>query len=176
MTLLVNISNCWLTGNMMCYDSCADDKTFKEGVAVWVYNPQRRIGLTLKLMHPWEEPYTDAVYPIQLIALAKPTVVQINHLWDYTGGNQPSWYEAAVETCPQMAEIQDPEQELSTDFQEREKTVLQHSRFTAPCIVCCLRVALSRLMGTLLKISDHRALASKSASSFPCCRDNNFWP
>ena len=50
------------------YDLRADDITFKEGDAVWLHNPRKKVGHSPKLMRPWEGPYTiikvlnDVVY------------------------------------------------------------------------------------------------------------------
>ncbi|GBM42498.1 hypothetical protein AVEN_80016-1 [Araneus ventricosus] len=62
------------------YDSRATDHYFKEGNLVWMYNPKRRRGLSPKLQHNWEEPYTvvkklkDVVYIVQRLPNAKPKV------------------------------------------------------------------------------------------------------
>ncbi|GBL98624.1 hypothetical protein AVEN_139300-1 [Araneus ventricosus] len=71
------------------YDSRATDHHFKEGDLVWMYNPKRRRGLSLKLQQNWEGPYTvvkklnDVVYRVQRSPNAKPKVIHINRLAPY---------------------------------------------------------------------------------------------
>ncbi|KAJ8916965.1 hypothetical protein NQ315_008365 [Exocentrus adspersus] len=50
---------------------------FKEGDTVWLYQPQRKKGLSPKLQRPWEGPYlivknNDLMYRIQMSPKAKP--------------------------------------------------------------------------------------------------------
>jgi len=69
------------------------------GNVVWLYNPQRKKGLSPKLQRPWQGPYTvtkrinDLVYRIQLRASTKPKVVHRNRLWLYSGDDPPSWFQ-----------------------------------------------------------------------------------
>ena len=78
---------------------------------MWLYNPQRKKGLTQKMQRPWQGPYVitkqinDLVYRIQLGPRAKPKVVHRNRLWRYSGMNVPTWYHA-------------PEQEQSVSSNE----------------------------------------------------------
>ena len=80
------------------YDLRADDITFKEGDAVWLHNPRKRVGHSPKLMRPWEGPYTitkvinDVVYRIQLTPRSKAKVVHRNRLWKYAGEDPPTWF------------------------------------------------------------------------------------
>ena len=77
------------------YDTRASTSQFNRGNPVWLYNPQRKKGISPKLMRPWKGPFTvtkclnDLVYRIQLGPRTKPkwfiataygnTVVQILH-------------------------------------------------------------------------------------------------
>ncbi|GBM40817.1 Retrovirus-related Pol polyprotein from transposon 412 [Araneus ventricosus] len=71
------------------YDSGATGHHFKEGDQVWMYNPKRRRGLSPKLQHNWEGPYTivkklnDVIYRVQRSPNAKPKVIHINRLTPY---------------------------------------------------------------------------------------------
>ncbi|KAJ8914919.1 hypothetical protein NQ315_016073 [Exocentrus adspersus] len=69
---------------------------FKEGDAVWLYQPQRKKGLSPKLQRPWEGPYlivkiNDIVYRIQKSPKAKPKVVHVERLSLYPGKDPPTW-------------------------------------------------------------------------------------
>ena len=80
------------------YDVLAQNKPLNVGDAVWLYNPQRKKGLSPKLSQPWQGPYTvtkkinDIVHRIQLTANTKPKVIHRNRLWIYNGSNAPSWF------------------------------------------------------------------------------------
>ena len=82
------------------YDLPLQCPQLEAGDAVWLYNPQRKKGLTPKLQRPWEGPYTvikrinDLVYRIQLAPKAKAKVVHRNRLWCYSGANVPTWHKA----------------------------------------------------------------------------------
>ncbi len=82
------------------YDLSLSCPLLEAGDATWLYNPQRRKGLTPKLQRPWQGPYViinrinDLVYRIQLNPTAKPKVVHRNRLWHYGGANAPTWYTA----------------------------------------------------------------------------------
>ena len=79
------------------YDCRAEDSKLHTGDPVWLYNPQRKKGISPKLMRPWKSPFVvtkclnDLVYRIQLGPRTKPKVVHRNRLWKYTGENPPSW-------------------------------------------------------------------------------------
>ncbi|GBM33654.1 hypothetical protein AVEN_203694-1 [Araneus ventricosus] len=68
------------------YDSGATGHHFKEGVHVWMYNPNRRRGVSPKLQQTLEGPYTivkklkDVIYRVPN---AKPKVILINRLTPY---------------------------------------------------------------------------------------------
>ena len=88
------------------YDLRADDTTYEEGDAVWLYNPRRLPGLTPKFMKPWEGPYVvlkrinDLIYRVQLTKRSKPKVVHRNRLWEYSGPNPLTWFKKASSQSP----------------------------------------------------------------------------
>lgn len=71
------------------YDSKAAEGGFKAGDLVWLYNPQRRRGLSPKLQKDWEGPYkvikriNDVVFRIQKLPKGKKRVVHVNRLAKY---------------------------------------------------------------------------------------------
>ncbi|KAJ8951566.1 hypothetical protein NQ318_020442 [Aromia moschata] len=58
------------------YDINANDGRYQPGNQVWLYNPQRRRGLSPKLQSSWEE-----------VAKRKPRVVHFNRLAPFAGNN-----------------------------------------------------------------------------------------
>ncbi|KAJ8942066.1 hypothetical protein NQ318_004091 [Aromia moschata] len=75
------------------YDINANDGRYQPGNQVWLYNPQRRRGLSPKLQSSWEGPYkvvtriNDVVYRIQKLPKGKPRVVHFNRLAPFAGSN-----------------------------------------------------------------------------------------
>ncbi|KAJ8945577.1 hypothetical protein NQ318_010434 [Aromia moschata] len=75
------------------YDINANDGRYQPGNQVWLYNPQRRRGLSPKLQSSWEGPYevvtriNDVVYRIQKLPRGKPSVVHFNRLAPFAGSN-----------------------------------------------------------------------------------------
>ncbi|KAJ8940309.1 hypothetical protein NQ318_014382 [Aromia moschata] len=75
------------------YDINANDGRYQPGNQVWLYNPQRRRGLSPKLQNSWEGPYevvtriNDVVYRIQKLPRGKPRVVHFNRLAPFAGNN-----------------------------------------------------------------------------------------
>ncbi|KAJ8959050.1 hypothetical protein NQ318_022305 [Aromia moschata] len=75
------------------YDINANDGRYQPGNQVWLYNPQRRRGLSPKLQSSWEGPYevvtriNDVVYRIQELPRGKPRVVHFNRLAPFAGNN-----------------------------------------------------------------------------------------
>ena len=59
------------------YDIGTTESKLEVGDAVWLYNPQRKKGLSPKLQKPWQGPYViikrinDLIYRIQLGPRAK---------------------------------------------------------------------------------------------------------
>ncbi|KAJ8974284.1 hypothetical protein NQ317_013173 [Molorchus minor] len=68
------------------YDIGAQNDGYQSGDLVWLYNPQRRRGLSPKLQTLWEGPYevlariNDVVYRIKKSSGGKPKVVHFNRL------------------------------------------------------------------------------------------------
>ena len=71
------------------YDAEADYSVFEKADAVWLYNPQRKKGVSPKLSRPWTGPYiiikriNDLVYRIQQGPKSKLKVVHRYRLWRY---------------------------------------------------------------------------------------------
>ena len=75
------------------YDVKAEKGGYQPGNLVWLYNPQRRRGLSPKLQRNWEGPYeivkriNDVVYRIRKMPNGKPRVVHFNRLAPFAGDN-----------------------------------------------------------------------------------------
>ncbi len=80
------------------YDLPLECPRLEAGDAAWLHNPQRKKGLSPKLQHPWQGPYTvtkrinDLIYRVQLGPKAKPKVIHRNLLWRYSCVNAPAWF------------------------------------------------------------------------------------
>ncbi|KAJ8982074.1 hypothetical protein NQ317_015586 [Molorchus minor] len=78
------------------YDIGAQNYGYQSGDLVWLYNPQRRRGLSPKLQTLWEGPYevltriNDVVYRIKKSSGGKPRVVHFNRLTPFSGSNDAS--------------------------------------------------------------------------------------
>ncbi|KAJ8966945.1 hypothetical protein NQ317_009035, partial [Molorchus minor] len=78
------------------YDIGAQNNGYQSGDLVWLYNPQRRRGLSPKLQTLWEGPYevlariNDVVYRIKKSSGGKPRVVHFNRLTPFSGSNDAS--------------------------------------------------------------------------------------
>ncbi|KAJ8955655.1 hypothetical protein NQ317_004479 [Molorchus minor] len=78
------------------YDIGAQNDGYQSGDLVWLYNPQRRRGLSPKLQTLWEGPYevlariNDVVYRIKKSSGGKPRVVHFNRLTPFSGSNDAS--------------------------------------------------------------------------------------
>ena len=83
-------SKVWLLAS--CYGS---RRQRKDGI--WLYNPRKKKGRSVKLMRPWEGPYVvikrlnDLVYRIQRGRNGKLRVVHRNRLWAYRGDQSELW-------------------------------------------------------------------------------------
>ena len=81
----------------MYYDIDTAESKLGVGDAVWMYNPQRKKGLSPKLQKPWQGPYVivkrinDLIYRLQLGPRSRQRVVDFNQLWKYHGENSPHW-------------------------------------------------------------------------------------
>lgn len=80
------------------YDLLQTVEPLERGDPVWLYQPQRKRGLSPKLQSNWEGPYliikkiNDLVYRVQQGPRTKAKVVHRNRLWRYSGSNPPtSW-------------------------------------------------------------------------------------
>lgn len=84
------------------YDIKAQEGCYNPGDLVWLYNPQRRRGLSPKLQTSWEGPYevlakiNDVVYRIRKQPRGKPRIVHFNRLAPYAGSNDGPIAEARV--------------------------------------------------------------------------------
>lgn len=78
------------------YDQHMRDTSYVEGDKVWLYNPQRKKGLSPKLQSPWQGPYTilepisSVTYKIRLGG-GRAHVVHVDRLWRYHGPGCYSW-------------------------------------------------------------------------------------
>ncbi|KAJ8974844.1 hypothetical protein NQ317_016636 [Molorchus minor] len=78
------------------YDIGAQNNGYQSGDLVWLYNPQRRRGLSPKLQTLWEGPVkflariNDVVYRIKKSSGGKPRVVHFNRLTPFSGSNDAS--------------------------------------------------------------------------------------
>lgn len=78
------------------YDVKAVPVSFNEGDFVWLYNPQRSVGVCPKFTPKWEGPYTvikrinDVVYRIRRTPRSKMKVVHVDRLTKYNGSNDDS--------------------------------------------------------------------------------------
>jgi hypothetical protein len=85
------------------YDIDSSSSIFTEGDRVWLFNPRKRKGISVKLMRPWEGPYhvlkrlNDLVYRIQR-GKGKPKVVHRNRLWRYRGDQAELWNSELIPT------------------------------------------------------------------------------
>ena len=80
-----------------------EEQPLEAGDAVWLHNPQKKKGLSVKLQCPWQGPYlvlkkiNDLVYRIQLGPTCKPKLVHRNRLWKYIGSNTPTWLNTSMD-------------------------------------------------------------------------------
>ena len=105
------------------YDSCIRDcQLLKKGDPVWLYWPQRKKGLSPKLMRSWKGPYVvtkkinDLIYRIQLGPHAKPKVVHRNRLWLYRGPSPPTWIKDDDKEQPSDHTTPDPPRQISVSI------------------------------------------------------------
>ena len=97
------------------YDIQAEHGGYQPGKLVWLYNPQRRRGLSPKLQSSWEGPYevmdriNDVVYRIRKLPKGKPRIVHFNRLSPYQGEIEDR--AGTVRTCS----FDPPDSEMSFD-------------------------------------------------------------
>jgi hypothetical protein len=84
------------------YDIKAEKGGYQPGDLVWLYNPQRRRGLSPKMQRNWEGPYevvkriNDVIYRIRKTPTGKPRVVHFNRLAPFAGDNHEEQRGATV--------------------------------------------------------------------------------
>ena len=82
----------------LSYDHRLCSRVINPGDAVWLYNPQRRVGFCPSLQRPWESPFlftkriSDVVYIIQRSERSKLKVVHHDRLRLYEGSDRPNWH------------------------------------------------------------------------------------
>jgi len=64
---------------------------------MWLYNPPKKKGQSIKLRSPWEGPYaiverlSDVTYRIKGRRRANLKIVHVNRLWRYHGPGNYTW-------------------------------------------------------------------------------------
>ena len=111
------------------YDLQASGVELKEGDAVWLYNPQRKKGVSPKLSRPWQGPYiifkklNDLVYRIQLGPRQKPMVVHRNRLWIYSGRHPPTWHLGQSKQAPARTVSRKQSPVITTEDSDQEEVI-----------------------------------------------------
>jgi hypothetical protein len=88
------------------YDRKAHGKVVQRGSFVWLYNFQRKPGVSKKLRLPWNGPYlvvtklSDVHCRVQKSQRAKCKVVHVDRLKPYEGPELDSWLHADPGNCP----------------------------------------------------------------------------
>ena len=88
------------------YDSKVKPSRFEEESGIWLHNPRKKKGRSLKLSKHWEGPYmvikhlNDAVVRINRNARSKPKVVHVNRLKTYQGPQVFEWSAEQVRDSP----------------------------------------------------------------------------
>ena len=78
-------------------DAKATMEPLEKGDRVWLYNPQRKKGLSPKLSSPWDGPFfvteklSSVTYRIQKGKHSAPKVVHFNRLWKSKGPPKFTW-------------------------------------------------------------------------------------
>ena len=73
------------------YDVNVSLHVYNPGDMVWLFSPNRKVGLCPKLQRPWDGPYrviekiSDLVYRIQKLGKTRTQVVHHNRLKKYVG-------------------------------------------------------------------------------------------
>ena len=122
------------------YDLQATGDELKEGDAVWLYNPQRKKGVSPKFSRPWQGPYivmkkiNDLVYCIQLGPRQKSKVVHRNRLWTYCGRQPPTWHLGQHDPIQAVSREQPPVTTAEESDQEEEipENTAQEAPSTSP--------------------------------------------
>ena len=80
------------------YDHRAKQVQYRVGEAVWLYNPQRKKGISPKLTAPWVKGFViitkldDVTYRVKAGPQNKPLVAHANRLMPYRGPDRPNWF------------------------------------------------------------------------------------
>ncbi|KAJ8948302.1 hypothetical protein NQ318_020789 [Aromia moschata] len=150
------------------YDINANDGRYQPGNQVWLYNPQRRRGLSPKLQSSWEGQYevitqiNDVVYRIQKLPRGKPKVVHFNRLAPFAGSNDERAEARVRHVSPPDSELSFEEFMLlhSNGQKARYGVTREEPRelFQAPTDFC-----LAHCVAADLRISQGIALTFKKA-------------
>ncbi|KAJ8946839.1 hypothetical protein NQ318_006749 [Aromia moschata] len=150
------------------YDINANDGRYQPGNQVWLYNPQRRRGLSPKLQSSWEGPYevvtriNDVVYRIQKLPRGKPRVVHFNRLAPFAGNNDEQAEARVRHVSPPDGELSFEEfMSLHSNGQKARYGVTREEPrdlFQAPADFC-----LAHCMAADLRMSRGIALTFKKA-------------
>ncbi|KAJ8947071.1 hypothetical protein NQ318_019966, partial [Aromia moschata] len=145
------------------YDINANDGRYQPGNQVWLYNPQRRRGLSPKLQSSWEGPYevvtriNDVVYRIQKLPRGKPRVVHFNRLAPFAGNNDEQAEARVRHVSPPDGELSFEEfMSLHSNGQKARYGVTREEPrdlFQAPadfCLVHCVAADLRMSRGIAL--------------------------
>ena len=96
------------------YDYTVKPCRFEKGSGVWLHNPKKKKGQSLKLARHWEGPYVvvkhinDAVVRIQKSSRSKPKVVHVNRLKAYNGPQTFEWWSEKNQEVPIVESTADP--------------------------------------------------------------------
>ncbi|KAJ8939151.1 hypothetical protein NQ318_010906 [Aromia moschata] len=150
------------------YDINANDGRYQPGNQVWLYNPQRRRGLSPKLQSSWEGPYevvtriNDVVYRIQKLPRGKPRVVHFNRLAPFAGSNDEQAEARVRHVSPPDGELSFEEfMSLHSNGQKARYGVTReepHDLFQTPADFC-----LAHCVAADLRMSRGIALTFKKA-------------
>ncbi|KAJ8951545.1 hypothetical protein NQ318_020418 [Aromia moschata] len=137
------------------YDINANDGRYQPGNHVWLYNPQRRRGLSPKLQSSWEGPYevvtriNDVVYRIQKLPRGKPRVVHFNRLAPFAGSNDEQAEARVRHVSPPDSELSFEEfMSLHSNGQKARYGVTREEPrdlFQAPADFCLAHCAFGQL-------------------------------
>ncbi|VEN45006.1 unnamed protein product [Callosobruchus maculatus] len=92
----------------MTYDVGSSETAYQPGDLVWLYNPQKRRGLSPKLQSSWEGPYevvkkiNDVIYRIKKANGGKPRVVHFNRLAPFAGDNAEAQVRELQQLHPEL--------------------------------------------------------------------------
>ena len=101
----------------------------KEMQYIWLYNPQRKKGVSPKLSQPRKGQYVVTkkmnalVYHIRLGPRQKPKVVHQNRLWGYSGEHPPTWHLCQTQSRQSPARATSAGDEELLSEHDGEKTI-----------------------------------------------------